>query len=303
MQEINLIADTRKINFNHLLMASPETANQKMFSIVMATYNCGQKVENTLRSIFSQNEELFELIVVDSASTDDTLDWIKKYESGLTLVSEKDAGVYDAFNKGIDLAGGKYVYFIGAGDCLQPNILEQVKEFLPAETPTLVYGNCYFVKKKIFDGRKFSSSDFTWTNICHQGEFYHRTIFDIVGKYDLRYKVFADWMLNLKCFLHRGINDLYIPLHIADYQEGGLSDNLDNDPAFQRDFPKYVRKEMGIMAFIIIRAKIKNPDALYFTHGLGYGLFYETLGKHSISVARSLVRGGRTLKKALTNSK
>ncbi|MEJ7700922.1 MAG: glycosyltransferase [Pyrinomonadaceae bacterium] len=74
-------------------MALSETANQKVFSIIMATYNCGQKVENTLQSILSQNKELFELIVVDGASTDNTLEYLKKYESSLTLISEKDDGI------------------------------------------------------------------------------------------------------------------------------------------------------------------------------------------------------------------
>ncbi len=283
-------------------MASPETVGQKLFSIIMATYNCGEKIEDTLQSIFSQNKELFELIVVDGASTDNTLECLNKYEGSLTLISEKDDGIFDAFNKGIDLAEGKYLYFIGAGDRLQPGILERVKEFLPIETPTLVYGKCYFVKRKGFDGRKFSSSDFTWTNICHQGEFYHRSIFDIIGKYDLRYKIFADWMLNLKCFLHQGINERYVPLYIADYQEDGLSCDLNTDPAFKKDFPRFVKKELGIKAYIICQAKMTNPDALYFTHGLAYGLFYETL-EHLKSVARPFVRRYRTLKKNITNSK
>jgi glycosyltransferase involved in cell wall biosynthesis len=289
--------------FNYQIMASSETVNGKMFSIIMATYNCGQKIENTLQSIFSQNKELFELIVIDGASTDNTLEYLKKYESSLTLISEKDDGIYSAFNKGIEIATGKYIYFIGAGDYLRPNILEQVKEFLPPETPTLVYGNVYFTKHKFFNGREFSSSDFTWTNICHQGEFYHRAIFDIVGKYDLRYKVFADWLLNLKCFLHQGINKRYIPLHIADYEEGGLSSRISNDPAFKRDFPRFVKKELGIKAFIICQAKMRNPDALYFTHSLGYGLLYETLLRPLIPVARPFVRGYRSLKKTITNSK
>ncbi len=74
-------------------MTLPETVGQKLFSIIMATYNCGEKIENTLQSIFSQNKELFELIVIDGASTDNTLESLKKYESSLTLSSEKDDGI------------------------------------------------------------------------------------------------------------------------------------------------------------------------------------------------------------------
>ena len=283
-------------------MAESETANQKTFSIILATYNCGPKVERTLRSILAQDKELFELIVMDSASTDGTLEFIRQYENDLTLVSEKDGGVYDAFDKAIDIATGKYVYFIGAGDCLQPNILEKVKEFLPSETPTLVYGNCYFTKQKVFNGRELSSFDFTWTNICHQGEFYHRAIFDIVGKFDLRYKVFADWLLNLKCFLHEGINKRYIPLHIADYEEGGLSSRIDSDPDFKKDFPKFVRKELGIRAFILCQTKMRYPHSLYFTHGLDHFIRNEIL-VYFVPVARPFVRGYRSLKKTITDSK
>ncbi|CAN5265673.1 PGL/p-HBAD biosynthesis glycosyltransferase [soil metagenome] len=253
--------------------------DQKIFSIIMATFNCGDKVEKTLRSILSQNEKLFELIVVDGASSDDTVDLISKYKENLTLVSERDNGIYDAFNKGIDLSTGKYLYFIGAGDCLRPGILDQVKDLLPAGPPTLVYGKCFFVKKKYFDGRQFKTSDFTWTNICHQGEFYHRSIFEMVGKYDEGYKVFADWMLNLKCFLNEEVNELYIPLYIADYEEGGISSEIDNDPAFKKEFPQFVKRKLGIRAFIKCKFKMMKPNSAYFTGGVGYPLFCEILGQ------------------------
>ena len=109
-------------------------------------------------------------------------------------------------------------------------------------------------------------------------------------------------MLNLKCFLHRGINERYIPLYIADYQEGGVSCDLNNDPAFKKDFPQFVKKELGIRAFIICQAKMTNPDSVYFTHGLVGGLRYKTLA-YLVSVARPFVRGYRSLKKTITNSK
>ncbi len=263
----------------------------------MATYNCGRKVENTLQSILSQNKELFELIVVDGASTDDTLDFIKKYEGNLTLISEKDEGVYDAFNKGIALAKGKYVYFIGAGDCLRPNILEQVREFLPQQTPTLVYGSCYLTKQKVvWMGREFNAANFYCENICHQSIFYHRSVFDIIGKFDFRYKICADWYFNLKCFAHPGIDKQYIPCLIADFEEGGLSSELYNDPAFIKEFPCLLKKHLGISSYLKRKAFVKNPDVYAFSYKA-----IHILPRLLVYLARPYVHGYRYLKKAIRN--
>jgi len=277
-------------------MALSETANQKMFSIIMATYNCGQKVENTLQSILSQNEELFELIVLDGASTDDTLDYIKKYESGLILISEKDDGVYDAFNKGIKIAKGKYIYFIGAGDCLRPGVLEQVKKFLPHETPAFVYGYCYLMKRKvIYRDREFNRFNFITDNICHQVIFYHRAIFDIIGKYDLRHRIFADWTFNLLCFTNQEISKQYIPYLIADYEEGGQSE-LINDPPFKKDFPRLVKKHLGIPSYLKCKVFMINPAVYSFIYSASHALMGLL-----VSFARPYVHGYRYLKKVVRN--
>ncbi|MDQ3132098.1 MAG: glycosyltransferase [Acidobacteriota bacterium] len=288
-------------------MAAPEAANQKLFSIIMATYNCGQKVENTLQSIFSQNKELFELIVLDGASTDDTLDYIKNYESDLTLISEKDDGVYYAFNKGIDLATGKYIYFIGAGDCLKPNILEQVKDFLPPENPGFVYGNCYFVKNKVYNGKEFTSTLFIRDNLCQQGIFYHRTIFDMVGKYDLRYRIFADWFFNLKCFMHDGVTKRYIDYVIADYEEGGISAEINRDPIFVKEFPLFVKKHFGIYNYFLCKAFLKEPYIFNFIYFRKYSLLFWHLiynysfPKYLATFAKSYIPGYKYLKEAIRN--
>lgn len=278
-------------------MAASEKVNQKTFSIIIATYNCGRKIERTLQSILSQDKELFELLVFDGGSTDNTLDCIKKYEGGLTLISEKDNGVYDAFNKGIDLAAGKYIYFIGAGDCLRPNVLEQVREFLPLEAPNFVYGSCYLMEQKVvWMGREFHIPNFICENICHQAIFYHRSIFDIIGKYDFRYKICADWYFNLECFTHPGIIKQYIPCVIADFEEGGLSSELKNDPAFIKDFPRLVKKQLGIKSYLKRKAFVLNPDVYVFSYKAGSAL----LGR-LVSFGRPYVRGYRRLKKAVRN--
>jgi glycosyltransferase involved in cell wall biosynthesis len=287
-------------------MAVSETGNQKLFSIILATYNCGQKVENTLQSIFSQNRELFEVIVLDNASTDDTLSYLKKYESDLTLLSEKDDGVYYAFNKGIELATGKYLYFIGAGDCLRPGILDRVKESLPpAETPAFVYGKCYFVKQKIDNGKKFESKLFIRDNLCQQGIFYHREVFKLIGKFDLQYKILADWMFNLKCFLHDGVTKKYIDCVIADYEEGGLSAEISRDPVFLKEFPRFVKKQFGRRHYFICQAFLKNPYLFNYIYYRKYYLLLTYLTSRSrfggtlASFVKPSVRGYRSLKKSI----
>ena len=287
-------------------MAVPETGDQKLFSIILATSNCGQKVENTLRSIFSQNRALFEVIVLDAASTDETLDYLKKYANDLTLLSEKDDGVYHAFNRGIDLATGRYIYFIGAGDCLKPGILDRVKELLPPpEIPSFVYGRCYFVKQKFENGKKFDSKLFARDNLCQQGIFYHREVFELVGKFDLRYRVLADWMFNLKCFIDDRITKQYIDRVVADYEEGGLSAEITRDPVFLREFPLFVKKQFGLYHYFICRAFLKNPYLFNYIYYRKFGLLlnhfisHNKLGGALAALARPSVRGFRNLKKAI----
>ncbi|MGI8543125.1 MAG: glycosyltransferase family 2 protein [Aridibacter sp.] len=290
-------------------MALSDTNNQKVFSIIIATYNCGQKIEKTLASIFSQKKDLFELIIMDGASTDDTLEFVKKYENNLTLISEKDEGVYYAFNKAIDLASGKYLYFIGAGDCLKADILEQVEEFLLPETPSLIYGKCYFAKQKTYNGKKFTADLFIRDNICQQGIFYHRTIFDIIGKFDVKYKSFADWFLNLRCFLDRAITKRYVNLLIADYEEGGLSSEIQDDPVFVEEFPIFVRKQFGLTKSLICKAFLKSPyifNYIYFGEYkllLRHLIYNYSLPGYLAALAKPCVLGFRGLKKRLGSKK
>lgn len=286
-------------------MNVPAEEKQKIFSIIIASYNCGQKIENTLRSVFSNDEDLFELIVVDGASTDGTLERLKKYKNRLTLVSEPDEGVYYAFNKAIDLSAGKYLYFIGAGDCLRAGVLRQIKELLPKEAPALVYGRCYFTKQKILNGKKFTSSLFIRDNLCQQGIFYHREIFDIIGKFDLRYKVLADWFFNLKCFMNGEIKKIYTELVIADYEEGGLSSEITCDPVFIREFPIFVRKHFGIIKYMICKSFLKSPYVFNYLYYSDYHLLRQyivnnySLPKKLIAKFKPYLYNYRNLKKAI----
>jgi len=87
-----------------------------LFSIITVTYDAVEWLERTIQSVISQSYPNIEYIIIDGNSTDGTLDIIKKY------LSEPDGGLYDAMNKGLNLATGDYVWFINAGDTLYSKI-------------------------------------------------------------------------------------------------------------------------------------------------------------------------------------
>jgi glycosyltransferase involved in cell wall biosynthesis len=207
---------------------------RKRFSIITPTFNSGPKLEATINSVLSQNEKLFEYIIVDGGSTDETLNTIGKYGERIKWISEKDRGVYDAMNKGIKMAKGQYLYFLGAGDLMRAKILDRVDHLLPYEPLGFLYGNVYLVGGDVVYLGEFDDDKIAKSNICHQSIFYERHIFDLIGMFDLRYSKLADYAFNLKCFADKRIWKAYIAEIIADYEGGGLSTDVDVN--FLKDF-------------------------------------------------------------------
>jgi glycosyltransferase involved in cell wall biosynthesis len=220
---------------------------KKIFSIIIPAYNCAEILIKTLNSIIIQNYKLYECIIVDGKSTDETLDIIKgfkkKYPNNIKFISEPDAGVYDAMNKGIKLAVGDYLYFIGAGDLLYPNILSEVCKYLKFDLE-IVYGNVYMCHQNRFDGFERSKEEVLYSLICHQSMFYYKDIFVKHGFYDLRYNVYADNVLNYKIFGDDSICKTYLDLHIAKYLGGGFSER-NYDSNYEKDYVENVIEAYG----------------------------------------------------------
>ena len=240
---------------------------QKLISIIIPTYNCGRKLAATMESVLSQPGELYETIVVDGGSTDETLRVVEEYGGNVRFVSEADRGVYDAINKGIGLAAGKYLFFLGAGDRLKEGVLGRVAGVLPAGELSFVYGDAYLVRHGVRVCGEFSMKEFIIRNICHQAIFYERTIFDVLGGYDLKYKVYADWAFNMKCFADRRVRKIYLDMVIADFEGWGISDTQD-DVEFYRDLPRLIRKYVGLDEYLRRRIYLSRVAFHGFRHGL-----------------------------------
>lgn len=244
---------------------------QKLISIIIPTYNCGRKLASTLESVLSQPGDLYEIVVVDGGSTDETPGVVAEHGGDLRFFSEPDRGVYDALNKGIGLATGKYLFFLGAGDILKEGVLERVAGRLPAGALSFVYGDAYFVRHGVRVRGEFSMKEFMVRNICHQAIFYERTIFDVLGAYDLKYKVFADWAFNMKCFADARVRKIHLDMVIADFEGWGISDTRE-DAEFCRDLPRLIRKYVGLDEYLRDRVYHSRIAFYAFRHGLARSL-------------------------------
>lgn len=191
-------------------------------SVITPSFNQGNTLEQTMLSVLHQSYPELEYILIDGGSTDKSLEIIQKYEKQLTYwVSEKDRGIYDAMNKGIERASGEWIYFLGTDDLLCSDVLKDI--FAEPPEADLIYGNVIFKHSgQIYDGF-FDKEKLAHHNICHQAIFFKRQLFDRLGLFELKYQILADYVWNIKCFGKPEIKVVYLNKNIAIYNEIGLS--------------------------------------------------------------------------------
>ncbi|HEV7889475.1 MAG TPA: glycosyltransferase family 2 protein [Pyrinomonadaceae bacterium] len=239
---------------------------QVLFSVIIPSYNCGRKLEATIESVLSQPEGMYELVVVDGGSDDETLAVIRKFAGRLRYVSESDRGVYDAMNKGVAMSSGKYVFILGGGDRLRDGVLSRAAKLLP-DGPSFVYGDAYLERHGVLMGGAIEKTNFIRTNICQQAIFYERTVFEMLGGFDLKYKVYADWAFNMKCFADARLRKVYLRLVVADFEGWGISDTQ-ADANFVNDFPALIRRHVGLSHYARYRIYLARCSFYRFRHGL-----------------------------------
>lgn len=195
-----------------------------LFTIITVTYNAEDFIENSIKSVLAQTYQDYEYIIVDGESTDRTLSIIKAHDSvKVKIISEKDKGIYDAMNKGLDIAKGDYIIFIGADDALaDKNVLGDVASHITGKNPDFVSGKItYDSGHQFFSG--FGFKTLLNNTIHHQGVFYQRSLFRSF-RYDTNYKLIADYELNLNLYIKRGLlNYIFIDRTISICKEGGVS--------------------------------------------------------------------------------
>jgi glycosyltransferase involved in cell wall biosynthesis len=120
-----------------------------LLSIITITYNAEEFLERTILSILKQSNQAFEYLIIDGKSTDSTLSIVENYRSRVdALVTEPDKGLYDAMNKGLKQATGKYIWYLNAGDEIaDANTIDRLFTILK-NNPDIVYSDTYMVDEK-----------------------------------------------------------------------------------------------------------------------------------------------------------
>lgn len=263
-------------------------------SIIIPTFNSATTIEQTLNSIIGQTSVPKEVLCMDAASSDNTVEIIKKYTGTHTFIkciSEPDNGIYDAMNKGIKLATGDYLYFMGSNDVFfDKKILEEVFSG-PANHVDFLYGNVLLKdQNKLHDGIFDLEKLIKYENISHQAIFYHRSIFSKIGSFNTDYKICADHDLNIRCFLNPDIAIKFIDKTIALFDQQGISSTKEDKP-FQR---KRILKVIELY---------EDPIVVYQKYRSFDQTFQQLISSKDYRLGHLILNPFRALKRAIFGTK
>ena len=210
-----------------------------LLSVITVVKNGAATLERTLHSVLEQTYAPLEYIVCDGGSSDGTLELLRRYDERIDFwCSQADTGLYDAMNRAVLMARGDWLLFLGADDTLQAGF--STAAALCREPQTVYYGDVLLAgSARRYDG-PFSAAKLASRNICHQAIFYPRAVF---AKYhfDTRYRVLADWALNMRCHHDLQFRFQYVPAVIAEFNDRTGVSALQVDAEFQRDYLALLR--------------------------------------------------------------
>ena len=221
------------------------------FSIITVTYNSSATIEKTILSVISQTYRDYEYNVIDGGSVDGTKDVIDKYKDYISYwKSEPDNGIYDAMNKAIEHANGDWFFFINSDDVFCNNeILESVSKKILSKK-VVYYGDVLMTPGNNIYLGEFDKRKICMTNICHQAIFYPKEVF-YKYKYETKYRLYADWYLNIKCMADIDFRFEYLSEVISVFDIGGTSSSH-NDSLFKSDYYNIIKSNFGFKYYLYL---------------------------------------------------
>ena len=202
-------------------------------SLITAVYNNASGLRSSLFSSFQQSHPLVERIVIDGGSTDGTLKVLEEYATKLDhIVSEPDDGIYDALNKGIQLATGGIVGILHSDDTFADcHTLAKIANSMEERDVQLLYGDLYYVRSENPDEvvRYWKAGEFSPEQLKkgwmppHPTVYVRRALYGQYGSYNTQYKIAADYDWMLRLFKKNSLSIAYLPEVLVHMCTGGAS--------------------------------------------------------------------------------
>ena len=205
-------------------------------SIITVSYNSASTIRDTIESVFAQNYSDIEYIIVDGASTDSTISIVEEYElkfnSRLHWISEKDNGVYDAMNKGIQMSSGEVIGILNSDDIYSSTFIvtEVMTPFIDSNVGAIFGDLRYFKSENNFKFyRKYSSRFFKpwmfrWGFMPpHPTFFVRKEYYDKWGSYDKSFDISGDYELMIRFLLVKKLSYKYLNIDMVAMRLGGAS--------------------------------------------------------------------------------
>ena len=235
-----------------------------LVSIVTPSFNQARYIEATIRSVLTQDYPRIEYIIVDGGSTDGTLDIVKSFEPlfdrRLRWISEKDNGIYDAMNKGINLAKGRYIGILNSDDWYELDTLKNVVSALNDKDDIITYGILRYIKgdKELMLHRN-SHHFLSEAMIPHPTSFVPKSIYQKYGLYNTQYPYAADYEFFLRLWL-AGVKFECIDKVLANFRMEGKSIRRSDDVYIEtlKIQHRYKLKTISDVYLNTFRVRIRN---------------------------------------------
>ena len=251
------------------------------FSIITVNYNNGPGLERTIRSVISQKGiSDYEYIVIDGNSTDKSVEIIRQYANRIDYwVTEPDAGIYNAMNKGVNAAKGHYCIFMNSGDCFyNEKVLQSVLKCIDFDADFVVGNYCIGSNVRKAPERVTAMTLFTTIDksVCHQALFTKRKVL-LQNPFQEEYSIVADFVNQFHSLIFDNARYQYINVTICDVEPGGISAQSyqkltdEKDLYFRRTLPPRIYEDYKtFMSIKLIETR--------------YNELYTLLGKYNFSV-------------------
>ncbi len=234
-----------------------------LFTIITVTFNAAQWLERTLKSVLSQQCLNYNYLIIDGASTDQTINIAQQYQPAFNgrmhIVSEPDKGLYDAMNKAIQKAEGQYLWFINAGDEIYSNNTLTLLEQAATTKPDIIYGQAVTSNEKgesVGQYHKTPPEQLTRQSllnglvVCHQAFLIKRSI---ATPYNLNYHIAADYDWVIQAVEKAG-HQVYVQQPLCRFLVNGLSQR--NPIKAWKERFTIMKRHFGLCATLIAHLKI-----------------------------------------------